>query len=111
MNSATLIWLGGSMLVYLAASATLRTYVATSQMGLLMGALVLYTAGNLMMVRLMRDSGMAVAISVSAILQLVLATIIAVAVFGERPTGLQWTGIALGVIAVALIVWPQEGAR
>lgn len=111
MSSATLGWLFSAMVVYLAASATLRTYVATSQIGLLLGALVLYTAGNLMMVRLMRDNGMAVAISISAVLQLVLATLVAVIFFQERPTGLQWAGIALGVVAVALIVWPQDGAR
>lgn len=111
MTGATLVWLGGAMAVFLAASAALRLYVATSQTGILLGALVLYTAGNLMMVRLMRDSGMAVAIAVSAVLQLVLATLVAVYLFGERPTALQWAGIALGVVAVALIIWPQEGAR
>jgi drug/metabolite transporter (DMT)-like permease len=111
MSSLTLAWLGGAMVVYLAASSVLRSYVANAQIGLLLGALVLYTMGNLMMVRLMRDSGMAVAISVSAVLQLVLATMVAVAFFGERPTGLQWAGIGFGVIAVALIVWPQQGAR
>jgi glucose uptake protein len=111
MTGATLVWLGGAMAVFLTASAALRQYVATSQTGVLLVALVLYTAGNLMMVRLMRDSGMAVAIAVSAVLQLVLATLVAVALFGERPTALQWAGIALGVVAVALIIWPQEGAR
>jgi drug/metabolite transporter (DMT)-like permease len=111
MSSLTLVWLGGAMIVYLAASSVLRTYVANAQIAFLLGALFLYTIGNLMMVRLMRDSGMAVAISVSAVLQLVLATLVAVAFFGERPTGLQWAGIAFGVVAVALIVWPQQGAR
>jgi glucose uptake protein len=111
MTGTTLVWLGGAMAVFLTASAALRQYVATAQMPVLLVALVLYTAGNLMMVRLMRDSGMAVAIAVSAVLQLVLATLVAVALFGERPTTLQWAGIALGVVAVALIVWPQEGAR
>ena len=53
----------------------------------MLAALVLYTAGNLMMVRLMRDGGMAVAISVSAVLQLVLANAVAVILFGERPGG------------------------
>jgi len=32
-------------------------------------------------------------------------------VFGERPTPLQVAGIGLGVVAVALIVWPQGGGR
>jgi glucose uptake protein len=111
MTASTLLWLGGAMAVFLTASSALRLYVSTGQTGVVLGALVLYCVGNLMMVRIMRDSGMAVAVSVSAVLQLILATAVAVAVFGERPTGLQWTGIALGVIAVALIVWPQEGTQ
>lgn len=110
MTSVTLLWLGGAMVVFLTATSALRLYVSTGQMAVLGGALLLYCVGNLMMVRIMRDSGMAIAISVSSVLQLVVATAVAVAVFGERPTGLQWTGIALGVVAVALIVWPQEGA-
>ena len=110
MSGGLLLWLGMAMAVFLAAAGALRSYVAEPRGWLLAAALVLYSAGNLMMVRLMRESGMAVAVSVSAVLQLVLATLVAVALFGERPTPLQWTGIALGVVAVALIVWPA-GAR
>jgi small multidrug resistance pump len=110
MSPATLAWLGVTMAVFLSAAAALRAYVASSALWLILLALALYCAGNLMMVRLMRESGMAVAISVSAVLQLVLATLVAVLFFAERPTMLQWTGIALGVIAVGLIVWPQGSA-
>ncbi len=111
MTGPTLLWLGGAMAVFLSATSALRLYVSSSQTTVLVGALALYCVGNLMMVRIIRDSGMALAVSVSSVLQLVLATGIAVLIFNERPTTLQWTGIALGVIAVALIVWPQEGAR
>jgi len=111
MSGVTLIWLGGAMAVFLTASTFLRSYATTPYLPSLIGALLLYCVGNLMMIRLMRDSGMAVAISISAVLQLVLATLVAVTFFQERPTGLQWAGIALGVMAVALIVWPQDGAR
>ena len=31
------------------------------------------------------------------------------ALFGERPTGVQMLGMALGVVAVALIAWPAGG--
>jgi small multidrug resistance pump len=109
VNAGSLLWLGLATAVFLTASATLRTYVAAPRAGLILAALALYCVGNLMMVRVMRESGMAVAISVSSVLQLVLATLVAVAVFAERPTPLQWAGIALGVVAVALIAWP--GAR
>ncbi len=111
MTGATLLWLGGAMAVFLTATSALRHYIGSGQMAVLLGALALYCVGNLMMVRVMRDSGMALSVAVSSVLQLVLATAIAVAIFGERPTPLQWAGIALGILAVALIVWPQEAPR
>ncbi|MBV0912318.1 EamA family transporter [Anianabacter salinae] len=104
------MWLGGAMAVFLAAGIALRRYVDTPALALLVTALVLYTLGNLMMVRLMRESGMAVAISLSAVLQLLLANAVAIVLFKEHPSPRQLAGIALGVAAVALIVLPQ-GAR
>ncbi len=95
MTGGSLVWLGATMGVFLSASAALRAYVGGTGWGMLGGALLLYSLGNLMMVRLMRESGMAIAISVSAVL-----------LFAERPMPLQWAGIVLGVVAVALIVWP-----
>ncbi|MBY6112915.1 hypothetical protein KUW09_06760 [Mameliella alba] len=111
MSAGFLTWLGGAMAVFLAASATLRAYIDHPRVLLLGGALVLYTLGNLMMVRLMREGGMAVAISLSAVLQLVLAALVAFVFFGERPLPLQMVGILLGVVAVALILFaPSAGA-
>ena len=109
MSGGSLVWLGAATLAFLIAAALLRSYVETARLPAVLGALTLYTAGNLMMVRLMRDGGMAVAISVSAILQLVLANLVAMSVFGERPSATQAAGIALGVLAVALILWPARG--
>lgn len=107
MSAASFLWLGSVMAIFLAASASLRAYVTEARPWLLLASLALYALGNLMMVRIMRESGMAVAISVSAVLQLVLATLVAVLVFGERPLPGQWAGIGLGVLAVALIAWPR----
>jgi glucose uptake protein len=109
MSGGFTLWLGAAMVVFLTASATLRHYVDNSKLWVLLIALCLYTLGNLMMVRLMRETGMAVAISVSAVLQLVLASAVGLTLFGERPTALQMAGLALGVVAVALIVWPEQG--
>ncbi len=109
MSAGSLLWLAGAMAVFLTAASALRAYVARPDLWLIGAALALYCLGNLMMVRLMRESGMAVAISVSAVVQLVAATLIAVVFFSERPTGLQWAGIGLGVVAVAMIAWPQGG--
>ncbi|WP_323771487.1 EamA family transporter [Antarctobacter sp.] len=110
MSAGFLTWLGGAMAIFLAASAAMRSYVDNQRLLLLGLALVLYTLGNLMMVRLMREGGMAVAISVSAVLQLVLAALVAFMFFGERPLPLQMAGIVLGVVAVTLIlVAPNVG--
>lgn len=110
MSGALLLWLGMAMVVFVGANTVLRTYSANGQAWVLVTALALFTVGNLMMVRLMREGGLAVAISLSSIVQLVAIGLVAWFVFEERPTGLQMAGMALGVVAVALIVWPQGRA-
>jgi glucose uptake protein len=110
MSGGSLLWLAGAMAVFITANSVLRAYVANSQLAVLLGALVLFSIGNLMMVRLMRESGLAVAISVSSVVQLVVIGLVAWFIFGERPSGLQLAGMALGVVAVAMIAWPT-GAR
>jgi small multidrug resistance pump len=107
MSGSLMVWLAGAMAAFVAGNTVLRSYAASQQMLVLLGALCLFTLGNLMMVRLMRESGLAVAISISSIVQLVVIGLIAWTVFGERPTPLQIAGMMLGVVAVALIAWPQ----
>lgn len=92
--------------VFLSASAALRAYVGGTGWGMLGGALLLYSLGNLMMVRLMRESGLALAVSISSVVQLVALALIGVLWFGEKLTGLQMAGVVLGIVAVALIAWP-----
>ena len=107
LNLPPMMMLGLAMAVFLAAASSLRAYVGTNTTWLLVAALVLYSLGNLMMVPLMRAGGMAVAMSLSAVLQLVLSALVAFVIFGERPLAVQWGGIALGVVSVALILSPQ----
>jgi small multidrug resistance pump len=102
-----LLTLGIAMVIFLGAASSLRSYAGGAAVWVLLLALALYCAGNLLMVPLMKANGMAVAMSVSAVLQLLLSTLVAVTAFGERPLTVQWTGIALGVVAVTLILWPQ----
>ena len=109
MAPSSLLWLGAAMLVFVAANSVLQSYAGSAQLPMLLGALVLFSVGNLMMVRLMRESGLALAISISSVLQLVLISLVAFAWFGERPSALQLAGMALGVVAVVLIAWPQGG--
>jgi small multidrug resistance pump len=110
MTAGSYLWLATVMMVFLTASSILRRYVDLPALWLLLLALALYTLGNLMMVRLMREGGMAVAVSVSAVLQLLMANLVAIALFGERPTLVQAAGIALGAVAVLLILSPWKGA-
>ena len=72
MSASLMIWLAGVMAIFMAAASSLRVYVDRPSVWLLVLAIGLYTAGNLMMVRVMRESGLAVAMSLSAVLQLVL---------------------------------------
>ena len=109
MSPGSILWLGMAVVVFVAANSVLRTYAASSWWPTLVGALVLFSLGNVMMVRLMRESGLALAISVSSVVQLVLISAVAILWFGERPTGLQLAGMALGIVAVVLIAWPQGG--
>ena len=77
---------------------------------ILIGALALFCVGNFLMVRVMRENGLGLAIALSLIFQLIAITLMAFLWFGERPTGLQLAGLALGVVAITMIVWPQGGA-
>ena len=106
MAPASLLWLGLAMAVFIAANSSLRSFAGSSWWPMLAVALLLFSVGNVMMVRLMRESGLALPVALSSVAQLVLLTLVAVTWFGERLTGMQWAGLALGVAAVALIAWP-----
>ncbi|KQT45200.1 hypothetical protein ASG43_13000 [Aureimonas sp. Leaf454] len=110
MSIAASLWLLATIPVFLAAASMSRFYVATNKLWAIALMLALYGIGNLMMVRLMRESGLAVAISVSSIAQLVLVNLVAFTVFGERVPPMQLAGMALGTLGLVLMMWP-EGAR
>lgn len=110
MNPVFLLWLAGAMAVFLAAATASRAYIATSNMLLLLFSLTLYCVGNLMMVKLMREGGLGLAISASAIAQLLLINVIAVFIFGEKLSATQLAGVGLGVAAMVLMLFPM-GAK
>ena len=109
MSPGSLLWLAMAMVVFVLANSVLRGYAASSHWPTLVSALLLFTLGNVMMVRLMRESGLALAISVSSVIQLVLISLVAFLWFEERPTPRQLAGMSLGIVAVVLIAWPQGG--
>lgn len=107
MNAAALLWLGAAIPTFIAAASLSRLYVSSDRVAAILAALALYAVGNLMMVRLMRESGLALAISVSSVAQLILVNLVAVLVFGERLPATQLTGMTLGTIGLVLMMWPQ----
>ena len=106
MNGLILAHLIGSTAVFMAANAALKTFAVQGGNGLLTGALALFCLGNFLMVRVMRENGLGLAIALSFIFQLIAITVMAMVLFGERPSPRQIAGILLGVVAVAMIVWP-----
>lgn len=104
-----LAWIISATVVFIFAATFLRTYVDNNALPWLAAGLLLYLVGNLMMVPVMREGGLGFAISLSAVLQLLMANGVAYFWFSERPGQLQMLGIGLGVIAVTLIMWPQNG--
>lgn len=110
MSGGGLVWLAAAMAAFVAANSVLRSYAASGVMIALAGALGLFLVGNLIMVRVMREGGLALAVAISSVVQLVLLALIGVLWFGERLSPVQVAGVALGIVAVALIAWPQ-GAR
>ena len=103
MSIAGAVQLGLSTLIFmLAASAAKSWTLAPSALRLVL-VLVLYSVGNLIMLRLIREFGMGVALSLSGIVQLVAVNIVAFTYFGERVGTIQGIGIAVALIAVALI--------
>lgn len=107
MNGAVLTWLAASTAVFVAANGVLKTYAVQGGLWVLAGALLLFCVGNTLMVQVMRANGLGLAISLSAVFQLIAISAMAMVVFGERPTGLQLAGMALGVVAVLMIAWPE----
>ncbi len=110
MSLATFLWLSAATCVFVAANGVLKVYATKGQFPILIGALAMFCVGNWIMVQVMKANGLGLAIALSAIFQLVAISIMAIFVFGERPTGLQLAGMALGVVAVAMIAWPT-GAK
>ncbi len=109
MNITYILWLTGAAGVFLGAATASRGYIGNSNIWLLVLSLGLYLVGNLMMLRLMREGGLGLAISLSAIVQLIMVNVIAYTVFGERLSPVQIAGVGLGVVAMALMMMPGSG--
>ena len=92
-----------STVIFLLAAIAAKQWGLAPSLAKIVLTLALYTAGNLMMLRLVREFGMSVSFSLSAVIQLVAVNAVALIFFGERVNALQATGIVLAIAAVALI--------
>jgi len=92
--------------IFLTAASTSRIYVSDGRFVVIVIAMLLYIVGNLLMVRIMREVGLGIAISVSTFAQLILINVVAYVFFEERPAPLQVAGLVLGGISMALIMLP-----
>ena len=95
--------LGFATVIFLLAATVAKQWALVPGLGKIVLALALYSLGNLIMLRLVRDFGMATAFSLSAVIQLVAVNLIALAYFGERLGMVQGAGVVLAVAAVAMI--------
>ncbi|MCO5081901.1 MAG: hypothetical protein M9955_09630 [Rhizobiaceae bacterium] len=103
MSQSGLIQLSISTVIFLLAASMAKSWALAPSHWKLIVTLLLYTGGNLIMLRLVREFGMAAAFSLSAVIQLVAVTVIAFTFFGERMSTVQTAGVALAVLAVCMI--------
>ena len=110
MSGTFILLLAGSSAIFMAAASASRAYVSTDNWLWVVLSMCLYVAGNLVMIRIMREGGLGLAISISAIVQLILVNVIAFIVFSERMTNVQMGGVALGIVAMMLMMWPGKAS-
>lgn len=103
MNVFGMAQLGVSTVIFLLAATAAKHWALAPSLGKILITLALYTLGNLIMLKLIRDFGMSISLSLSAVIQLVAVNAVALAFFGERLTAIQGVGVALAIVAVALV--------
>lgn len=89
--------------IFIVAADSAKAWALSPSAWKVVQTLALYSAGNLLMLRLVRQLGMATAFSLSAVLQLVAVNALAILVYGERVGTVEGFGLVLAVVAVALI--------
>lgn len=104
MSLTNIALLAASTLIFLGAASAAKSWaISADSLPWLATTLLLYTLGNLIMLKLIRDVGMGVALSLSAVLQLLAINLTALFLFGERVSTVQSLGLFLAVASVAMI--------
>lgn len=111
MRLASIMLLGVSTLAFVGAASAAKVWARSDDsVPWLAGTLALYTFGNLIVLKLIRDVGMGVALGLSAAAQLLAVNIVAFAVFGERFTALQTLGLLLAAISIVMVAAGASGS-
>ncbi len=96
--------------IFIGAASSAKAWSLSPSFERVVFTLVLYVIGNLIMMRLLRQVGMATAFSLTSVLQLVAVNFVAIFVFGEKIGLVEGTGIILAVAGVVLITFaPRMG--
>ena len=103
MSVSALLQLAASTAAFILAAGVAKNWAVSPGLGKLVLTLALYTLGNLIILKLIRGVGLGVALSLSAIIQLLAVNALAFFYFEEKVNTLQSVGIACAVVAVALI--------
>jgi multidrug transporter EmrE-like cation transporter len=107
MSTLSFLLLFLSTFAFIAGGSAAKSWaLSDNNWGLLVLTLALYSAGNLIMLRLVRDLGMGVALSLSGFVQLLAVNVVAFLIFGESIAPLHAAGLVLGIVAVALMTYP-----
>jgi multidrug transporter EmrE-like cation transporter len=103
MSLSGIFQLALSTVVFLIAATVAKQWALAPSIGKLVLTLLLYSGGNLIMLRLVREFGMATSFSLSAVIQLVAVNLIALIFFAEKLQPIQSAGIGLAILSVVLI--------
>ena len=105
MTLTGLFQLSASTITFLLAATCAKAWALAPSNAKLLMTIGLYSVGNLIMLRLVREFGMASAFSLSAVIQLIAVNLIALLFFGERLSIVQSFGIVFAILAVGLITF------
>jgi multidrug transporter EmrE-like cation transporter len=111
MNVSAFLQLCVATAIFIGAASSAKAWSLSPSFGRVIFTMVLYVIGNLLMLRLLREIGMATAFSITAVLQLVAVNLIAIFVFGERIGLAEGTGMVLAIAGVALITFGPHLGR
>lgn len=104
MTLQSTLLVGASTAAFIAAASAAKAYTLSPGWVWLTATLALYTLGNLIMLRLISNLGMGVALSLSAVVQLIAVNLVAVVLFGEKLTWTQVAGVTTAVLSVSIFV-------